>query len=55
MLVYKRLDWTDVAGGFEPVPFQFQDNFIMGLTDLSAPRTSSSIDFDWNFNTQGGV
>ena len=54
MLVYKRVDWTN-NGGFEPVPYQFQNNFIMGLVDLSGPRTASSIHFQWYFNTVSGV
>lgn len=54
MLVYQRISFTD-AGGFIPIPFQFQDNFIMGFTDFSSIRTKCAVHFEWYFTTVSGV
>jgi hypothetical protein len=43
------------TGGFIPVPVEFINNFIMGMTDFSTNRTRVIIDFQWDFKVIDGV
>lgn len=54
MLVYQRVNMSNL-GGFIPIPVEFVDNFIMGFTDFSSDRTSSIMDFQWDFASSSGV
>ena len=44
LMVYERIDFTK-DGGFIPFPQEFQDNFIIGLTNLTSVQTLTVITF----------
>lgn len=43
------------TGGFLPLPIEFVDNFIIGLTNLTTNRTKSQIQFSWNLTNLNGI
>lgn len=43
------------AGDFIPIPEEFVDNFIMGLTDFSTLTGHAAIFYNWDFKTENGV
>lgn len=42
-------------GGFLPLPIEFVDNFIIGLTNLTTNRTKSQIQFSWTLTNVNGT
>ena len=50
-------DQIDIAGtgDFIEVPYEFVDNFIMGLLDFSAAQHASVLDFNWEFFNNSGT
>jgi len=44
LMVYERIDFNQ-NGGFIPFPQEFQDNFIIALTNLTSDRTRCVIVF----------
>lgn len=44
LMIYERIDFTK-DGGFIPFPQEFQDNFIIALTNITSDRTKSVIVF----------
>lgn len=44
-----------VEGMFIPIPEEFVDNFILGLTDFSTVRGKSALHYNWYFQTVDGV
>lgn len=54
MLVYKRVI-LPFTGGFIPIPVEFVDNFIMGMTEFTSNKTQVILDFQWDYRTINGV
>lgn len=40
---------------FFPMPSEFVSNFIIGFTSFKTPKSTSIIDFQWDFDIQAGV
>ena len=53
-IVYQRLDVDLNVNSFMEIPEEFVDNFMLGLTDFSADKGFSILDFQWEFATVGG-
>lgn len=43
------------TGGFLPLPIEFIDNFIIGLTNFTTNRTKSQIQFSWTYTNMNGT